>query len=98
MMSRKENFSTKNRIVFKKIQRKIKNSEIFLANKGKFRYTTNCCDMIAVKREVAACRAGFSVERMSRNLTTSHCTNIAERVKSDDIASDRLQKNRCNPT
>ena len=42
--------------------------------------------MIAVKREVAARVAGFSVERMSgalseawrqpANLTTSHCTDI----------------------
>ncbi len=39
--------------------------------------------MIAMKREVAAGQAGFSVERMSksrtlpglRKLTTSHCTN-----------------------
>ena len=36
-----------------------RNSEIFLAKAEKFRYTTNCCGMIAVKREVAACRQVF---------------------------------------
>ena len=62
-------------------------SHIFLKNPLAFsrntRYNTSCCDMIAVKREVAAARQVFSVERMSRgrnvarprNLTTSHCTN-----------------------
>ena len=28
-------------------------------------YTNNCCDMIAMKREVAVENDGFSVERMS---------------------------------
>ena len=47
-------------------------------------YTTNCCGMIAVKREVAASqqwRAGFPwSECQVRKLTTSHCTDIIVRV------------------
>ena len=39
-------------------------------------YTNNCCDMIAMKREVAARVAGFPwSECQVRKLTTSHCTN-----------------------
>ena len=40
-------------------------------------YTNNCCDMIAMKREVAAQVAGFPwSECQVRKLTTSHCTNL----------------------
>ena len=38
-------------------------------------YTNNCCDMIAMKREVAAQVAGFPwSECQVRKLTTNHCT------------------------
>ena len=44
-------------------------------------YTTNCCGMIAMKREVAACQqwqAGFPwSECQVRKLTTSHCTDLS---------------------
>ena len=36
-----------------------------LAIPKKISYTNNCCDMIAMKREVAALISRFSVERMS---------------------------------
>ena len=36
-----------------------------LAKAVLLRYTTNCCDMIAMKREVAAYESRFSAERMS---------------------------------
>ena len=49
-------------------------------------YTTNCCGMIAMKREVAALpkgTAGFPWSEcqevgnaVPKNLTASHCTNI----------------------
>ena len=40
-------------------------------------YTNNCCDMIAMKREVAARVAGFPwSECQVRKLTTSHCTKF----------------------
>ncbi|MDE6607905.1 MAG: hypothetical protein K2K54_09165 [Lachnospiraceae bacterium] len=41
-------------------------------------YINYCCDMIAMKREVAACiMAGFPwSECQVRKLTTSHCTNV----------------------
>ena len=43
-------------------------------------YTTNCCGMIAVKREVAVSqqwRTGFPwSECQVRKLTTSHCTDL----------------------
>ena len=39
-------------------------------------YTNICCDMIAMKREVAARKAGFPwSECQVRKLTTSHCTS-----------------------
>ena len=47
-------------------------------------YTNNCCDMIAMKREVAARVAGFPwSECQVRKLTTSHCTNLTAVVKSN---------------
>ena len=45
-------------------------------------YTNHCCDMIAVKREVAAARQVFRGANVKAginrqmNLATSHCTNI----------------------
>ena len=40
-------------------------------------YTSYCCDMIAMKREVAARVAGFPwSECQVRKLTTSHCTKF----------------------
>ncbi len=40
-------------------------------------YTSYCCDMIAMKREVAARVAGFPwSECQVRKLTTSHCTKM----------------------
>ena len=40
------------------------------------------CDMIAMKREVAAHMAGFPwSECQVRKLTTSHCTNLTAVVK-----------------
>lgn len=47
---------------FKKKLKKIKK---VLAMQGIIVYTNNCCDMIAMKREVAALNSRFSVERMS---------------------------------
>ena len=42
-------------------------------------YTSNCCDMIAMKREVAARVAGFPwSECQVRKLTTSHCTETED--------------------
>ena len=42
------------------------------------------CDMIAMKREVAATMAGFPwSECQVRKLTTSHCTNLTAVVKSN---------------
>ena len=56
-------------------------------------YTNNCCDMIAMKREVAARVAGFpwsecqvrklttshnAFKVISFNLTTSHCTETED--------------------
>ena len=39
-------------------------------------YTSHCCDMIAMKREVAAHVAGFPwSECQVKKLTASHCTN-----------------------
>ena len=39
-------------------------------------YTRFCCDMIAMKREVATVSVGFPwSECQVRKLTTSHCTN-----------------------
>ena len=47
-------------------------------------YTSYCCDMIAMKREVAARVAGFPwSECQVRKLTTSHCTNLTAVVKSN---------------
>ena len=48
----------------------------FLAFPENIRYTSLCCDMIAMKREVAAHVAGFPwSECQVRKLTTSHCTD-----------------------
>ena len=45
----------------------------------KISYTNNCCDMIAMKREVAARVAGFPwSECQVRKLTTSHCTETED--------------------
>ena len=42
-------------------------------------YTSYCCDMIAMKREVAARVAGFPwSECQVRKLTTSHCTETED--------------------
>ena len=42
-------------------------------------YTSYCCDMIAMKREVAAQVAGFPwSECQVRKLTTSHCTETED--------------------
>ena len=58
----------------KKIQKKYKTREKKLAIWKNFYYTNKCCDMIAVKREVAAFVAGFPwSECQVRKLTTSHC-------------------------
>ncbi len=54
---------------YKKFQKKLAIMEIIV-------YTNRCCDMIAMKREVAAERAGFPwSECQVRKLTTSHCTS-----------------------
>ena len=45
--------------------KKIKKLKKVLALFGIIVYTDNCCDMIAMKREVAALISRFSVERMS---------------------------------
>ena len=49
-----------------------------LEMRGKVMYINYCCDMIAMKREVAArIVAGFPwSECQVRKLTTSHCTNV----------------------
>ena len=48
----------------------------FLAFPENILYTSQCCDMIAMKREVAAHVAGFPwSECQVRKLTTSHCTD-----------------------
>jgi hypothetical protein len=49
----------------KKISKKLKKIKKVLAMQGIIVYTNNCCDMIAMKREVAALNSRFSVERMS---------------------------------
>ena len=60
--------------VWKKIQKKYKTEEKKLAIWKNFYYTNKCCDMIAMKREVAAYVAGFPwSECQVRKLTTSHC-------------------------
>ena len=60
-------------ILYKKKYKKLKKR---LALQNKFVYTDNCCDMIAMKREVAADKAGFPwSECQVRKLTTSHCTS-----------------------
>ena len=47
-----------------------------IANFKSIVYTSRCCDMIAMKREVAADKAGFPwSECQVRKLTTSHCTS-----------------------
>ena len=59
--------------MYKKKYKKIKKR---LALENDFVYTDNCCDMIAMKREVAADKAGFPwSECQVRKLTTSHCTS-----------------------
>ena len=47
------------------MQKKIKKNKKVLALLEIIVYTDNCCDMIAMKREVAALISRFSVERMS---------------------------------
>ena len=48
-----------------------------IANFKSIVYTSRCCDMIAMKREVAADKAGFPwSECQVRKLTTSHCTKF----------------------
>ena len=60
--------------MYKKKYKKIKKR---LALENDFVYTDNCCDMIAMKREVAADKAGFPwSECQVRKLTTSHCTKF----------------------
>ena len=64
-------------IVLKKKQYKFKKNKKGVAKPLFLMYTTNCCDMIAMKREVAAFIAGVPwSECQVRKLTTSHCTNI----------------------
>ncbi len=47
-----------------------------LASVKNIMYTSQCCGMIALKREVAARVAGFPwSECQVRKLTTSHCTD-----------------------
>ena len=55
--------------------KKIQNNRKKSLQSGKnFYYTNKCCDMIAMKREVAAFVAGFPwSECQVRKLTTSHC-------------------------
>ena len=52
-------------------------------------YTTNCCGMIAVKREVAVSqqwRTGFPwSECQVRKLTTSHCTDLSLSSDRNDV-------------
>ena len=50
--------------VWEKIQKNMKTLEKKLAFWKNFHYTNKCCDMIAMKREVAV-KDRFSVERMS---------------------------------
>ena len=54
------------------------NLKKILAKYKRIRYTINCCDMIAMKREVAAIEmAGFPrSECQVRKLATSHCTRL----------------------
>ena len=62
-------------------------SKKILAKLPNMRYTTNCCGMIAMKREVAAVLAGFPrSECQVMKLATSHCTEYeiyAEQVEND---------------
>ncbi len=55
-------------------------------------YTLKCCDMIAVKREVAACMAGFPwSECQVRKLTTSHCiTSIDLPLKGGSVCRVKM--------
>ena len=69
--------------VFIKVQEKHeyfeKKMKKLLAIPKKISYTNNCCDMIAMKREVAARVAGFPwSECQVRKLTTSHCTETED--------------------
>ena len=51
-------------------------------------YTSYCCDMIAMKREVAARVAGFPwSECQVRKLTTSHCTS-SETIYGMDVCKE----------
>ena len=71
--------------LYKKKYKKIKKR---LALQNKFVYTDNCCDMIAMKREVAACKAGFPwSECQVRKLTTSHCTS-SETINGMDVCKE----------
>ena len=59
------------------LHKNIKSFEKVLAIWKNIVYINTCCDMIAMKREVAAERAGvpWSECQVSRKLTTSHCTS-----------------------
>ena len=62
-----------------KIRIFLKKSKKLLAIRKEISYTINCCDMIAMKREVAARVAGFPwSECQVRKLTTSHCTETED--------------------
>ena len=65
--------STRKTRIFSKKMKKL------LAIPKEISYTNNCCDMIAMKREVAARVAGFPwSECQVRKLTTSHCTETED--------------------
>ncbi len=57
-------------------------------------YTSICCGMIAVKREVAAVKklkAGFPwSECQVRKLTTSHCTKLSLQYSRNDVREEIL--------
>ena len=62
--------------VLKKIQKFFHKTKKKLAIDTFTLYTDECCDMIAMKREVATFVVGFPwSECQVRKLTTSHCTN-----------------------
>ena len=59
-----------------------------IANFKSIVYTSRCCDMIAMKREVAADKAGFPwSECQVRKLTTSHCTS-SETINGMDVCKE----------
>ena len=64
-----------------------------IANFKSIVYTSRCCDMIAMKREVAADKAGFPwSECQVRKLTTSHCTSSKDHQ--GDGTRERPQRTR----